>query len=76
MDSQHMTLKDWIITMIILCIPCVNIVMLFVWAFGSNTNPNKKTFCQASIIWALIWIVIYFVIIALFGASIAMLGSM
>ncbi len=46
-----MTLGDWMITFLILfCIPCVNIVMIFIWAFGSDVNPSKKTFCQAVLI--------------------------
>lgn len=52
-EREHMTLGDWIITFLILCVPCVNIVMIFVWAFSSDTNPSKKTFFQAVlIVWA------------------------
>lgn len=30
MEHEHMTLKDWMLTMLIMCIPCVNIVMVFI----------------------------------------------
>ena len=59
-NYEHMTLGDWVITLLILyCVPCVNVVMLFVWAFGSNVNPSKKTFCQALLIFAAIGMVLY-----------------
>ena len=32
---------EWIITTIILAIPIVGFIMLFVWGFGSNTQPSK-----------------------------------
>lgn len=66
-----MSLGDWIITFIILMIPIVNIVMLFVWAFSSGTNPNKANFCKAYLILALIGIVVFF----LFG-GVAMMSAM
>jgi hypothetical protein len=63
--DEHMTLKDWMLTILIMCIPCVNIVMTFVWAFGSNVNPSKKTFFQACLIWYAIGLVFYFILVAL-----------
>ncbi len=50
-----MTVKDWMLTLLVLMIPCVNIIMLFVWGFSND--PGKKTranFCKAELIWALI----------------------
>ena len=29
-----MSLKDWVISIIITCIPIVGIIMLFIWAFA------------------------------------------
>ncbi len=45
---------DWMITMIVLAIPIVNIVMIFYWAFTSSTNPSKRTYCQALLMFFLI----------------------
>lgn len=67
-DYEHMTLKDWLITLLICCIPCVNIVMAFVWAFGSNVNPSKKTFFQAYLILAAIGTVLYLIFVFLLAA--------
>lgn len=32
--TPDMSVKDWMITLLIMFIPLVNIIMLFVWAFG------------------------------------------
>lgn len=37
--SEVVTMKDWIITLLIMCVPIVNIVMPLVWTFASGTNP-------------------------------------
>lgn len=75
MEYEHMTLKDWMITMLIMFIPCVNIVMMFVWAFGSNVNPSKKTYFQAVLIWGAIFIAIEILFYVLLGGA-AMMSSM
>jgi hypothetical protein len=45
-NNKSMTVKDWIVMMFLLSIPIVNIVLLFVWAFGENTNATRKNFSQ------------------------------
>ena len=48
---------------LILAIPLVNIVMLFVWAFGGGVNKTKANYCKASLIWIAIaiamWIIFF-----------------
>lgn len=53
-----MTLGNWIVTFLLMCIPIANIVLMFVWAFGSNVNPSKKTYFQAALIMMLVAIVL------------------
>jgi hypothetical protein len=48
---------EWMLTMLVCVIPVVNIVMLFVWAFGSNTNASKANWAKASLIWMLIGLI-------------------
>lgn len=67
--SEPMTLKDWIITLLLMLIPIANIVLMFVWAFGSNVNKSKKTYFQASLIMAAIGIVFFLIFgSVIFGA--------
>jgi len=72
-NTDVMSTKDWLITLLLLAIPCVGIVLLFVWAFSSDTNENKKNYCRATLIFAAIvfafYIVLWIVMIAL-GAAV------
>ncbi|MBU5351402.1 hypothetical protein KQI74_03865 [Paenibacillus barcinonensis] len=52
------------LTLFLMMIPLVNLIMLFVWAFGGS-NPSKANFAKASLMWALIGIVFYILLIAL-----------
>ena len=67
--DEVISVKSWIGTLLLMAIPIVNLVMLFIWAFGSGTNPNRKHFARAYLIWSLIGIAIYLVLLLLFGAA-------
>ncbi len=73
-SAEVVSLKEWLITMLILCIPIVNIIMPFVWAFGSNTNPSKANFFKAQLIMAVVGIILWFLFLGSFIGS--MMGSM
>lgn len=71
-DSHFMTMKDWLITWLIMIIPFANIVMPFVWAFGTPSEPkfqSRKTMFQAYLVLALIAVIICIVIVAITGVS-------
>ena len=65
-DTTPMSMKDWVITLLISYIPLVGLIMLIVWAFDSNTNVNKKNWAKASLIWMLIGIGIAIIIFVIF----------
>jgi hypothetical protein len=51
------SIKDWVIAIIISCIPLVGLIMLFVWSFGSSPiNENKRNWAKALLIIQLICI--------------------
>ena len=54
-SKDVMTTGEWVVTLLLLGIPCVNIIMLFEWAFG-NWNENRKNYCRATLIWMLVGI--------------------
>jgi hypothetical protein len=60
----------WLLTMLIMCVPLVNIVMIFVWAFGSKTNKSKKNYFIAALIMAAIGIILSIVFAATISATI------
>lgn len=47
-------LGDWMITLLVLAIPLVNLFMYLYRAFSKTGNVNRRTFCQACILWFLI----------------------
>jgi hypothetical protein len=68
-ESMPVSLGDWIITLIVLCIPIVNIVMMFVWGFSAGTPPSKRNYCRAALIMMAVMFVLYFLLIMMFGAA-------
>lgn len=68
-----MTLGEWLVTLIVLAIPCVSLIMLFVWGFGQG-NTSRKNYCRAALI---VKAVVYVLVIILYAAmGAAMLGSL
>lgn len=70
-QAPIVSVKEWLITNLILMIPMVNLVMIFVWAFSSNTNPNKANYFKAALIMFAILMVIYLVLAVVIFGSIA-----
>lgn len=76
-SAPVLSVKDWMITILLLVIPVVNIIMLFVWAFGGGANPSKANYAKASLIWVVIGIVLSFIFSALIMSIMgAILSSM
>jgi len=73
--EEPVSVKDWLITFLILIIPLVNIIMIFVWAFGDG-KESKKNYFKAYLIWIGIIIVLYILLLILFGGALLTLGSL
>jgi uncharacterized membrane protein YvbJ len=69
--ESPMSVGSYILTMIVFAIPILNIIMMFVWAFGSNVNRNKKNFSRATLILLLIGIVLSIIFSILAGTALA-----
>jgi hypothetical protein len=75
-NSAPMSVKDWLISLLLLLIPLVNIILPFVWAFGGNVNINKKNFFRAYLIYMAIGLVLGILTFSVFGAALfSNLGS-
>ncbi|AWX57703.1 MULTISPECIES: hypothetical protein [Brevibacillus] len=68
-NEKVMTMKDWILVSLFMMIPIANIVLLFVWAFGSDGNLNRKNWSKATLLLMAILLGLYFV----FGTIIAII---
>lgn len=67
-NKSVMTMGEWIITLVVMMIPCVNIIMMFVWAFG-NGNENRKNYCRANLIITAVSTVLVIILYATVFAS-------
>ena len=59
-SNEPISMGEWVLTILLTAIPCIGIIMLFVWAFGDtkNTKPSKSNYAKASLIWMAIGIAI------------------
>jgi len=62
--NKPLSVGHYILMFIVTGIPLVGIIMLFVWAFGGNTNKNRKNYAIAALILMLISLVLSIVFIA------------
>jgi heme/copper-type cytochrome/quinol oxidase subunit 2 len=69
-QAEEVTLGDWMVTILLSAIPVVNLVMLFLWAFGSSTNPSKANWAKATLIWMVIGIVLAILFVVIIGTAI------
>lgn len=70
-NQKPMSVKDWLITLLIMAIPLVGLVMLFVYAFGDNQNVNKKNWAKAQLIVLAIVMGLFLLFFIVFGALFA-----
>lgn len=57
-NEKVMSVGDWILAMVITAIPLLNIIMLFVWAFGAG-NKNRSNWAKAHLILVLVVLALY-----------------
>ncbi len=70
--NRDVSVGDWMLSYLVCMIPLVNLVMLLIWAFDSNTIPSKRNWARASLLWVLIIIGIYVLLIFLLGGIVFM----
>ena len=68
--NEPLSVGGWIGTLILLAIPIVNIIMIFVWAFGKG-NISRKNYAIAALILTLIVVIVTLVCSLVFGFTIA-----
>ena len=78
-DNQNLeepvSLGEWLVSLLLLMIPCANIVLMFVWAFGKG-KESKRNFFKAYLIYYAITIVLvlilWVVMFAIIGSAVGM----
>lgn len=64
--EEPVSVGEWLIVFLIAMIPCINIIMVFVWAFSKNEKASKSNYFKASLIMVAIIFGLSFVL-SLFG---------
>jgi len=67
--SPTMTVGKWIGTMLLMCIPLVNIVCFFVFIFGGGNNRSRTNFYRAGCLFSLLPIVAAIIIFFVIGTG-------
>ena len=57
-ESKPTGTGSWFITLFLAGIPLIGLILMFVWAFGSNTEQSKQNWARANLIWYLIAVLI------------------
>ncbi len=55
--ERPLSMGEWIITLIVLAIPCAGIIMMFVWSFGEG-NISRRNYCRASLVFIAVGLVL------------------
>lgn len=63
------SMGEWLLTILAGLVPCVGIVLYFIWAFGANTNINRKNYSRAMLIVMAVVIVLYTLFFVVFGIA-------
>lgn len=66
--EEPMSVKEWLITDLLLLIPCVNLILVFVWAFSSSEKKSKSNYFKANLIFAGCILAFYLIIVIILVA--------
>ncbi len=67
--EAEVSVGEWVLTIILAILPCVGQILLLVWAFGGETQPTKKNWARAMLIFMLIGIILSVAFTATIGAA-------
>lgn len=57
--AETISWLNWFWTLLAMSIPLVNIAFCLYWAFSRQTNPSKRNFAIAFLIWCVITVAFY-----------------
>jgi hypothetical protein len=66
--DNDVSISEWVVTMLLMCIPIANIILLFVWAFDSSAKLSKSNWAKASLIFVGISFIVGIFCAIIFGS--------
>lgn len=70
-EDEIVSVKEWIISLLIMSVPILGLIMMFVWALGGGAKESKSNFFKAQLIMAVIATVISIIAFLLLGGLFA-----
>lgn len=71
MDTRPLTMGEWVLTLLAMCIPCcIGIILYIIWAFSKKGNINRRNYCRAALIVMLVIGVVYMLVMSVAGGAI------
>jgi hypothetical protein len=71
-QDRTITVREWLLTLLVSAIPVIGLIMMFVWAFGGGAPPSKANWAKAMLLWMVIGFALAFgflLLFVLFAAS-------
>ena len=65
---RPVSVLGWLGTLALSCLPGINIVMWFIWAFKAK-QPSRKTYARAMLLFTMILIIAAVILILIFGGN-------
>jgi RsiW-degrading membrane proteinase PrsW (M82 family) len=62
-NKNYVSIWFWILAMIVMALPCINVIMIVVWAFYGD-NESRKNYFRALIILFLLGTILWFILVA------------
>lgn len=53
-DNKVLSVGEWLLTILATLVPCVGLILYFIWAFGKEGNLNRRNYCRA---WLIYWVI-------------------
>ena len=57
-NEEPLSIGSYLLMILVSAIPLVNLILLLIWAFGSNVNVNRQNYARAALIMGVIGIVL------------------
>jgi ABC-type Fe3+ transport system permease subunit len=70
-EKNYVSVWFWLLALMVMAIPAVNVVMAIVWAFAGE-NESRKNYFRALIVIFLIWLALFAAFVA-FGLGLGLL---
>lgn len=73
--EEPVSVGEWLVSMLVMMVPCLNIILMFVWAFSQTEKKSKSNFFKAQLIIIGIVVALYLVILILVAIGAVMLAA-